>query len=65
MRRQELYPVPMWVRCALCVSAAVAVPGVVLAATLGADIGFPVTATVSFFAVTALYLAFNSRHPRE
>ena len=59
MSRPKSYPVPHWVRSAVCLTASASVPGMLIATAMGANLHWGVTSAIALFAVSSARLAFN------
>lgn len=59
MRYSESFPVPMWVRCVICIIACASVPLLVIAACLGVVLNPYLVLAVVLFATRAASHAFR------
>lgn len=61
MRYSESFPVPAWVRCAICIIACVSVPLLVIVACFGVVLNTYLVIAVGLFATRAASHAFRTQ----
>ncbi len=59
MQPSQSFPVPIWVRCTICLTACVAVLGLIAAVYNRVEVGYPVSIVVGFIAIRCMNLAFR------